>query len=77
MKVKLAKSSINLLHFAVPRLAAEKHLERVDLCGRMTGSTAYHDVSGLKHALQLGVGITIIVPTVVPGLALEHPSEWD
>jgi hypothetical protein len=32
---------------------------------RSTGSTAHQDVIGLKHALQLGVGITIIVLTVV------------
>jgi hypothetical protein len=31
----------------------------------MTGTTAHQDVLGLKHALQLGVGITIIVLTVV------------
>jgi hypothetical protein len=31
----------------------------------MTVSTAHQDVLGLKHALQLGVGITLIVMTVV------------
>jgi hypothetical protein len=31
----------------------------------MTGSTAHQDVLGLKHALELGVGLTIIVLTVV------------
>jgi hypothetical protein len=31
----------------------------------MTGSTAHQDVSGLKHALQLGAGIAFIVLTVV------------
>jgi hypothetical protein len=31
----------------------------------MTGSTAHQDILGLKHALQLGVGITLIVMTVV------------
>ena len=31
----------------------------------MTESTAHHDLLGLKHALQLGVGITFIVLTVV------------
>jgi hypothetical protein len=33
--------------------------------GCMTGSTAHQDGLGLKHALQLRVGITIIVLTVV------------
>jgi hypothetical protein len=32
---------------------------------RMTGSTAHQDVLGLKHALELGIGITIIVLTIV------------
>jgi hypothetical protein len=63
--VKPAKSSTNVFHFAVPRLAAEEQLERWTLRGRMTGSTAHQDVSGLKHALQLGVGSAIIVLTVV------------
>ncbi len=31
----------------------------------MTTSTANQDVSGLKHALQLGVGLTVIIMTVV------------
>jgi hypothetical protein len=31
----------------------------------MTVSTAHQDVLGLKHALQLGIGITLIVMTVV------------
>jgi hypothetical protein len=31
----------------------------------MTGSTARQDLLGLKHALQLGAGITIIVMTMV------------
>jgi hypothetical protein len=31
----------------------------------MTASTAHQDVLGLKHALQLGVGITILIMTVV------------
>jgi hypothetical protein len=31
----------------------------------MTGSTAHQDVLGLKHALQLGIGTTIIVLTLV------------
>jgi hypothetical protein len=31
----------------------------------MTVSTAHQDVSGLKHAFQLGVGLTIIIMTVV------------
>jgi hypothetical protein len=31
----------------------------------MTGSTAHQDLLGLKHALQLGLGITIIILTVV------------
>jgi hypothetical protein len=31
----------------------------------MTGSTAHQDELSLKHALQLGVGLTIIIPTVV------------
>jgi hypothetical protein len=31
----------------------------------MTGSTAHQDVLGLKHALQLGIVLTIIVLAVV------------
>jgi hypothetical protein len=31
----------------------------------MTGSTAHQDLLGLKHALQLGAGITFIVLTLV------------
>jgi hypothetical protein len=39
--------------------------ETVGWRGRMTGSTARQDISGLKHALQLGVGSAIIVLTIV------------
>jgi hypothetical protein len=31
----------------------------------MTGSTAQQDVLGLKHALELAIGITIVVLTIV------------
>jgi hypothetical protein len=63
--VKPAKSSTNVFHFAVPRLAAEEQLERWTLRGRMTGSTVHQDVLGLMHALQLGVGSAVIVLTIV------------
>jgi hypothetical protein len=65
LMVKPAKASANVLDFALPRLATEGQREQVDLRGRMTGSTAHQDVSGLKHALQLRVGLTIIVLAIV------------
>jgi hypothetical protein len=53
------------ISFRSSAVAAEEQLERWTLRGRMTESTANQDVSGLKHALQLGVGSAIIVLTVV------------
>jgi hypothetical protein len=60
--IELIDQHIAFRSSAVKRRSAT---ETVDLRGRMTESTAHQDISGLKRALQLGVGSAIIVLTIV------------